>query len=113
MVEKLGHKKMIQSARIDWINEGKPKSSVHEDSLFDEPELPPRNDNEREKTASRIAPMFENTASGRPKTPASNRGPDFDDLYDATPKVVRQNPAAESAQSTSVFGVVTLVYLVL
>ncbi|ESZ95167.1 hypothetical protein SBOR_4467 [Sclerotinia borealis F-4128] len=101
MVEKLGHKRMIQSARMDWIDEGKPKSSVHEDSLFDEPELPPRNDNGREKSASRIAPIFENTASERPKTPVPNRDLDFDDMYDATPKVVRQTPAT---QSTSVFG---------
>ncbi|KAI9648953.1 chromosome segregation in meiosis- protein [Ciborinia camelliae] len=101
MVEKLGHKKMIQSARMDWINEGKPKSSVHEDSLFDEPELPPRDGDGREKTVSRIAPIFENIASERPKTPVPNRDPDFDDMYDATPKVARQNPAA---QSTSVFG---------
>lgn len=96
MVEKLGHKKMIQSARMDWINEGKPKSSVHEDSLFDEPELPARNDIEQVKTAPRIAPIFEG-----PKTPPTNRDPDFDDMYDATPKAVRQNPAA---QSTSIFG---------
>ncbi|QSZ37009.1 hypothetical protein DSL72_009101 [Monilinia vaccinii-corymbosi] len=108
MVEKLGHKKMIQSARIDWINEGKPKSSVHEDSLFDEPELPARDDDGREKTASRVAPIFENTASERLKTPASNRDPDFDDMYDATPKVMRRNPTAEStsvfAGGNSIFG---------
>ncbi|TEY57564.1 hypothetical protein BOTCAL_0213g00070 [Botryotinia calthae] len=101
MVEKLGHKKMIQSARMDWINEGKPKSPVHEGSLFDEPELPPREDNEREKTASRIAPIFESAASERPKTPVPNQDPDFNDMYDATPKNARQNPAV---QSTSIFG---------
>ncbi|RAL68663.1 hypothetical protein DID88_007372 [Monilinia fructigena] len=80
----------------DWINEGKPKASVHEESLFDEPELPARDDNGREKTASRVAPIFENRASERPKTPVPNRDLDFDDIYDATPKVVRQNPTAES-----------------
>ncbi|KAF7862643.1 hypothetical protein EAF04_007516 [Stromatinia cepivora] len=101
MVEKLGHKKMIQSARMDWINERKPKSSVHEESLFDEPGLPPRYDNEREKTASRIAPIFENAVPSRPETPVRDQDPDFDDMYDATPKIVRQEPVA---QSTSVFG---------
>lgn len=101
MVEKLGHKKMIQSARMDWINEEKAKSSVHEDSLFDEPELPPRDENEREKTVSRIAPIFDTAASERPKTPVPNQDPDFDDMYDSTPKNARQNPAI---QSTSVFG---------
>ncbi|TGO62853.1 hypothetical protein BOTNAR_0108g00140 [Botryotinia narcissicola] len=101
MVEKLGHKKMLQSARMEWINEGKAKSSVHEDSLFDEPELPPRDENEREKTVSRIAPIFETAAGERPKTPVPDQDPDFDDMYDSTPKNTRQNTAI---QSTSVFG---------
>lgn len=107
MVEKLGHKKMIQSARMDWINEGKPRS-VNEDTLFDDPELPPRHDTGREKTASRIAPIFETAESERPKTPLPNREPDFDDLYYATPKVVRQKPATQSTSvvdgNGSIFG---------
>lgn len=101
MVEKLGHKKMIQSARMDWINEGKPKYSEHEESLFDEPGLPPRSDNERGRTASRIAPIFENAVPTRPRTPVLNQDPDFDDMYDATPRILRQQPVAQSA---SVFG---------
>lgn len=117
MVEKMGHKKMMQSARMDWINEGKPRSSVHEDSIFDEPELPTRDGGEdgREKTPQRIAPIFEKTATERPKTPSGVNFDnlfDDDDLYDATPKAVRTKPmeaitqsnSAENEGPTSIFG---------
>ncbi|KAM3084468.1 chromosome segregation in meiosis-related protein [Clarireedia jacksonii] len=99
MVEKVGHKKMIQSARMEWINEGKPKDTVREDSLFGEPELPVR-----EKTTERVAPIFESMANERPKTPVQGADPDFDDMYDATPKASRPHPATEAAPSTSIFG---------
>lgn len=113
----MGHKKMMQSARMDWINEGKPTSSVHEDSIFDEPELPAREGVEvpeggREKTPQRIAPIFERTVTERPKTPSGANLDDIfgdDDLYDATPKAVRtkevtQSNSAENGGLTSIFG---------
>jgi replication fork protection complex subunit Csm3/Swi3 len=99
MVEKVGHKKMIQSARMEWINEGKPKDTVREDSIFGEPELPVR-----EKTTERVAPIFESMANERPKTPVPGAEPDFDDMYDATPKASRVQPATGEAPSTSIFG---------
>jgi len=102
MVEKMGHKKRMQSMRMEWINEGKPHSSVHEDSLFDDPAVPARENAEREKTASRVAPIFEKRATERPRTPVANEDADmFDDLYDVTPRAARQ-PAANAL--TSVFG---------
>lgn len=101
----MGHKKVMQLARMEWINEGKPHSSVHEDSLFDEPALPTRPEGEREKTASRIAPIFEKPASERPKTPAQDPDAgDDDDIYNATPKATRQNPEGSVQQATSIFG---------
>jgi replication fork protection complex subunit Csm3/Swi3 len=105
MVEKSGHKKRMQMMRMEWINEGKPRSSVHEDSIFDEPALPPRENGDREKTAPRVAPIFEKRASERPKTPVVDAEADMDDdIYDATPRPRRQ-PAEESvSQTNSLFG---------
>jgi replication fork protection complex subunit Csm3/Swi3 len=109
MVEKEGHKKIMQIARVGWIDEGKPRSSVHEDSIFDEAAAP-REDNEgREKSAPRIAPIFESASSGRPKTPAED---DLDalfgddgDIYDATPKAAaRKQPIEPVSQTDSLFG---------
>lgn len=94
----MGHKKMMQSMRMEWINEGKPRSSVHEDSLFDEPALPARENGEAEKTTPRVAPMFEKAMTERPKTPVADVGADMDDLYDATPKPVRRKSAEVNSQ---------------
>ena len=96
----------MQIMRMEWINEGKPHSSVHEDSIFNEPALPPRENVEREKTAPRVAPIFEKRASERPKTPVADAEGDMDDdIYDATPRPRRQQPAEESvSQTDSLFG---------
>jgi len=110
MVEKMGHKKRMQSMRMEWINEGKPKSSVHEDSLFDEPEVAPRENGEREQTASRIAPIFEKAITERPKTPEAGADAEMDDIYDATPRAARQKPAGRDVRDSiigrgaSIFG---------
>jgi replication fork protection complex subunit Csm3/Swi3 len=106
MVEKTGHKKMMQAARMEWINERKPRSLVHEDSLFDEPALPQRETGNREQTASRVAPIFEKSATERPKTPAPSAEANVEnDLYDATPRPTRQQPAeAATPQTISVSG---------
>jgi len=97
----MGHKKRMQSMRMEWINEGKPRLSVHEDSLFDEPEPPPKETGENETAATRIAPIFENTTNERPKTPEVDRDADMEDLYDATPRAVRRD------LGTSLFGPAT------
>ena len=108
MVEKMGHKKMMQNARMEWINEGKPHSGVHEDSLFDEPELPAR---PKEKSVERqTAGIFERAKEGareKETTPRNETGGglfgDDDDLYDATPKPTRTQPVAAGG-GTSLFG---------
>ncbi|KAG4436382.1 hypothetical protein IFR05_008138 [Cadophora sp. M221] len=109
MVEKMGHKKRIQMMRMEWINEGKPQT-VNEDSISDEP-APAKDNNGREKTAPRVAPIFENAGGERPKTPTpnDNSGGDVDmddeDLYDATPRAPRQKPVEEATSRTdSIFG---------
>ncbi|KAG9242808.1 replication fork protection component Swi3-domain-containing protein [Calycina marina] len=93
MIEKLGHKKRIQSARMEWIDEGKPKSLIQDESIADDPQPESTENGEREKTVSRIAPIVEKTATERPKTPEASPDADMDDLYDATPRASRQLPA--------------------
>lgn len=108
MVEKMGHKKMMQSARMEWINEGKPHSGVHEDSLFDEPELPTRG--KETSVERRTAGIFEKAKEGareKETTPVNATGGglfgDDDDLYDATPRPTRTQPVNASG-GTSLFG---------
>ncbi|KAF8858766.1 Swi3-domain-containing protein [Acephala macrosclerotiorum] len=105
MVEKMGHKKRMQMMRMEWINEG--KSKLDNDDLFDEPTLPPRENGERKKTVP-LAPIFEKRASERPKTPEANADADveMDDMYDATPRAARKQPAEGIApqNGTSIFG---------
>jgi replication fork protection complex subunit Csm3/Swi3 len=106
MVEKLGHKKRIQMMRMDWINEGKLKEPVQEDSIFDEPMLPPREVSDRNNAPPRVAPIFEKSQIERPKTPDVN-GDSEDNLYDATPKILRtqiNESAASAAEGGSLFG---------
>jgi replication fork protection complex subunit Csm3/Swi3 len=104
MVEKMGHKKRMQMMRMEWINEGKGHSSVHENSLFDEPAMPAREN--REQTATRIAPIFEiRQSDGRLKTPVVD-GAEEMDLYDATPRARRQaeTQAGVVDSQDSIFG---------
>jgi replication fork protection complex subunit Csm3/Swi3 len=103
MVEKMGHKRQMQIARMEWINEGKPKSSVHEDYLFDDPVLPRGESDQREKTAARVAPIFEKETTERPKTPGHDADVEMDDLYDATPRAARQQTTQREAQEP-IFG---------
>lgn len=97
MVEKAGHNKMMHKARVDWINEGKPKTSVledGEDTLTGEETAQWTGAAPRQ--ASRIAPIFETAATAaRPKTPeADDLFGDEDNIYNATPIVARKAPAA-------------------
>ena len=109
MVEKMGHKKIMQVARVEWINEGQPRLSIHEDSIFNEPAGSRQDGDGREKTAPRIAPIFGKAATDRPKTPVTD---DLDalfgddgDMYDATPKVAtRTQPIEDVSQKDSLFG---------
>ena len=98
MVEKMGHKKRMQISRYEWINEGKPRSSVHEDSLFDQPPLPTGENGNKEKLPSRLAPIFEKAATERANTPIADVDEDMGDIYDATPRAARQEGAEKETQ---------------
>jgi replication fork protection complex subunit Csm3/Swi3 len=108
MVEKEGHKRHMQTVRQGWIDEGKPRSSVHEDSIFDEPALP-RNDAGREQMATRNAPVFDIAARPvsdvsqreRLRTPAHGDRVDDDNIYDATPRAPRVAPAVPESAAVS------------
>jgi replication fork protection complex subunit Csm3/Swi3 len=105
MVEKTGHKRQMQTMRMEWINEGKPRAAVHEDSIFDKPSVSVREGGEQERTVAAIAPIFEKATVDRPKTPVpeGNAEVEMDDLYDATPKALRQTQGAADSHD-SLFG---------
>jgi replication fork protection complex subunit Csm3/Swi3 len=105
MVEKMGHKKIMHAMRMEWIHEGKPRSSVHEESLFDEPALPSRENDGQAQPASNVAPIFEKTTLTRPKTPEANdEMEEDDDLYDATPRAARKTQEKAGVESISTGG---------
>jgi replication fork protection complex subunit Csm3/Swi3 len=92
--------------RMDWINEGKPKYSVHEDSIFDEPVLPLRETSNNTTAAPKIAPIFERNQNERQTTPGLFVDAD-EDIYNATPRVERAQataPPGSSEVRTSLFG---------
>jgi replication fork protection complex subunit Csm3/Swi3 len=84
MVEKAGHKTTMRNARLQWIDETKPKATVaeeDEDYRIHRGSAGPRQ-------PDKVAPIFENTAKaaqGRDKTPAADDLFGDDDIYNATP----------------------------
>jgi replication fork protection complex subunit Csm3/Swi3 len=86
MVEKTGHKTVIKTERMKWIDEGKPKSSIEDDDdLFGDREP---------KELTRVAPIFERSAAGRATTPGND---DLfgDDIYSATPRASTTGPSRQ------------------
>ncbi|KAG6060334.1 hypothetical protein E4U32_003513 [Claviceps aff. humidiphila group G2b] len=94
MVEKLGHKKQIVVARNEILNEGKPKAQEDQDDDFGmELDVPAA------AGSSGAAPSTARAVQGgdRPVTPVRDEGvPDEEDLYGATPRVVRQQTPPRS-----------------
>lgn len=89
MVEKTGHKTVIKTERMKWIDEGKPKSSIKDDDdLFGGREPSPP------KEPSRVAHIFEKSGAGRAKTP-DNDDLFGDDIYGATPRASTTGPSRQ------------------
>ncbi|KAG5943390.1 hypothetical protein E4U59_000434 [Claviceps monticola] len=93
MVEKLGHKKQTVVARNEILNEGKPKTQDDQDDDFGmDLDVPAA----AAGSSSGAAPSTARAIQGgdRPVTPVRDEGvPDEEDLYGASPRVVRQqNP---------------------
>lgn len=94
MVEKAGHNKQLQRHRVDWINEGRPKSSAVDEGRDAETAEQQIGDS-APKQAARIAPIFDRPSSGRQKTPdLDDLFADEDGMYSATPVGVRKSGAA-------------------
>ncbi|KAK4124746.1 Swi3-domain-containing protein [Parathielavia appendiculata] len=84
MVEKAGHKTTMRNARLQWIDETKPKPAMAED----EEEYRIRQGSSASRQSDKIAPIFENTTKatqGRARTPAADDLFEDDDIYNATP----------------------------
>lgn len=93
MVEKAGHNKSLTGMRVEWINEGKPKSTVVADGVDAQAtEQDQQSGDAATKQAERIAPIFDTAASDRPNTS------ELDDLFgDAEGEAeVRPNPKYQS-----------------
>ncbi len=100
MVEKAGHKKFLRAKRMEWIDEGKPKPSRDEedDDIFGESNQP--EEREAAKFPARVAPIFQNRQSQRPKTPTGDDLFGDEDIYDATPRA----PKTAAPTGDSLFG---------
>ncbi|ETS74944.1 hypothetical protein PFICI_13428 [Pestalotiopsis fici W106-1] len=96
MVEKAGHTRSMRLARMDWINEGKPRSATQIDENDDSDLRGLDHGREPAIFPARVAPIFEksNRPAERPKTPSLDDLFGDDDLYDATPKASRTNNAS-------------------
>ncbi|KAK4238419.1 replication fork protection component Swi3-domain-containing protein [Achaetomium macrosporum] len=86
MVEKTGHKAVIRNARLQWIDEGKPKAAAAEDeddyAIFQGPSA-------ARQQPDKVAPVFEKAARAaqeRAKTTAAEDLFGDDDIYNATPR---------------------------
>ncbi|KAH8907680.1 Swi3-domain-containing protein [Coniochaeta sp. PMI_546] len=118
MVEKAGHKTAMHKARMEWINEGKPKDQTFEDDGEDGYAAP-----EAAREPTRIAPIFDRAkpAAGgeRQTTPSGDDLFGDEDIYDATPRAKSTRAVggepdeddldalmaeAESAPAQSIFG---------
>ena len=99
MVEKVGHKKQVMTARNEWISQSQKKNSGEEenedDDLFgDDADVLPSTESVQRQGTSELDPPRE-----RPRTPQNDDVPDDDDLYDVTPRTSR--PATKPPTSTS------------
>ncbi|KAL2198865.1 replication fork protection component Swi3-domain-containing protein [Corynascus similis CBS 632.67] len=84
MVEKTGHKTTMRNARLNWIDETKPRATTadfEEDNRIHQGAAGPRQ-------PDRVAPIFDNvarTTGERTKTPGADDLFGDDDIYNSTP----------------------------
>ena len=84
MIEKLGHKKRLQTMRREWINEGKPHINRNEERDADAQS--PGADRTTEDNDTGETTLASRTAGT--ETPPPVEDADDDDLYSATPQAV-------------------------
>lgn len=94
MVEKTGHTKGMRLQRMEWINEGKPRSSTAagDDGMFEsQPAAAP---------SAAGKPNKAPTALDRPRTPDLDDPSADEDIYDATPGARRPGQSTNGANKT-------------
>ena len=91
IIEKLGHTKRLQTMRKEWINEGKPRDPGDEWRTSGQ-----KPNGQRSSPASGLDKSHVIGTNEGPKTPAATNSLDADDdeIYDATPKKVRETLTA-------------------
>lgn len=100
MVEKTGHKTTMRNARMQWIDEGKPRTAAAEDE--EEDYRIHQGSSSGPQQADRVAPIFEQAAQAaleRARTPTADNLFGDDDIYNATPRRDAGNtaPARQAA----------------
>ena len=92
MVEKTGHKRLMTTSRLEWINEGRRKTSGIDagDNVFDALEIRPENSKQTTQPAHKETHNGTKPAAPAPAEvpstpPRASDIPDDDDLYDHTP----------------------------
>ncbi len=87
IIEKLGHTKRLQTMRKEWITEGKPRDSAEAWETSGQK----ANDQHSSPASGRGKSPITRPSEGS-RTPAATNANDADDgeLYDATPKKLRQ-----------------------
>ena len=97
IIEKLGHTKRLHMMRREWIEEGKPRSTVEDNSTGN---APVSNETEQPQASSNgDGPPLSGPGHGgeRPRTPSAILDIDEEDLYDATPRTRRVAAPVEGA----------------
>ena len=83
MIEKLGHKKRLQTMRREWIDEGKPRINHNQEREADTQSPGANRDTDDNNTGATTLP----SRTTRTETPPRVEDAD-DDLYSATPQAV-------------------------
>ena len=87
IIEKLGHTKRMQTMRKEWINEGRPQDPVENSGKVEA-----KSNGQHPGPASGLGKSPETRPNERRRTPTATNAVDADDveIYDATPKQVRE-----------------------
>ena len=97
IIEKLGHTKRLQTMRKEWINEGKPRDLAEDWGTGGQ-----KPNGQHPNPASGLSKSPIARPSEGPRTPAATNSVDADDdeIYDATPKKLRETLTANRNQNS-------------
>ena len=97
IIEKLGHTKRLQTMRKEWINEGKPRDPAEDWGTVGQ-----KPNGQHPSPASGLGKSPITRPSEGPRTPAATNAvnADEDEIYDATPKKLRETLTANRNQNS-------------